>query len=67
MTESFFLRLGLACERLIIRRSQCTRQVVEIKKRKQTSITNFLSVEMGRRIKMFGSGAGIDGRIEATA
>jgi hypothetical protein len=38
--------------------------VVEIKKASLIPITNSLSVEMGRRIKMFGSGAGFDGSLK---
>ena len=36
---------------------------MEIKKGPLVPRINFLSVEMGRRIKMFGSGAGFDGRL----
>jgi hypothetical protein len=61
-TECFFLLLTSKC--LIICPSQQTPPVVEIKKASLIPITNSLSVEMGRRIKMFGSGAGFDGSLK---
>jgi hypothetical protein len=57
-TDSFFLLLASEC--LIICPSQQTPPLHEIKKASLIPITNCLSVEMGRRIKMFGSGAGFD-------